>query len=102
MIEEKSGSEHISCTEDKSPQGMSAARARVWYRRLVGLLALAIVIFALALFMNLPHLWIGPAFAFTCAEITRRICAESNPTVKLGWGDILRVCADPTKSVRHK
>ena len=79
----------------RASQGMSNARARVWFRRSMWLLGGALAIFAGALWFDLPHMWIGPAFAFACAEVTRRICAESNPGVPLRWCDILKVMKDP-------
>lgn len=78
-----------------SAQGMSAARALVWFHRTLGMLALAVVIFAVAIWFDLPHAWIGPVFVSACAEVTRRICAESNPSVPLRWRDIFRLLRDP-------
>jgi len=74
---------------------MSPQRALLWFRRTLLWLGAAVVAYAIAWVAGWPSLWVGPVFAFGCAEMTRRICAESNPRVSLRWRDIFRVMRDP-------
>lgn len=79
--------------QQKVPMG----RSHIWFRRLTWLLLGVIALYLTAIAMDWPHLWIGPAFSFVCAEITRRICAEANPNVPLRWRDIFRFALGPTR-----
>lgn len=76
-------------------KGISKQRAYTWCRRLVWMLAGVFTIFAVALYFDLPSAWIAPVFSFVCAEVTRRICAESNPDVSLRWRDMMRLLLRP-------
>lgn len=80
-------------------RGLGAARAYLWMRRLVWLFGVVLVLFSAMLYFDLPHQWIAPVFSFVCAEITRRIAAESNPDVSVRWRDIIKLLLNPTREL---
>lgn len=85
-----------SDTPQRGDIGLSSSRILIWFRRLMWLLALTLTTLAILLWLGAPTWWLAPTCSFTCAEITRRICAESNPDVSLRWRDLLRLMRDPT------
>lgn len=74
---------------------MSNRRAYTWARRLTWLFAGVMALFAVAVWQGWPSAWIAPATSFACAEITRRICAESNPDISLRWRDLFNMLRRP-------
>lgn len=76
-------------------RGLSSERALVWMRRLMWTFGAIMATFVAMLVAGWPTMWIAPASAFLCAEITRRISAEGNPEVRLRWRDLLSVLCHP-------